>query len=60
MDIDFDNKLLIDKINYDVTEKNICINVDNDSLFCVIYTSGSTGLPKGVALKRSRSYKYGI
>ena len=60
MDIDFDNKLLIDKINYDVTEKNICINVDSDSLFCVIYTSGSTGLPKGVALKRSRSYKYGI
>ena len=53
MNIDFTNKLFIDKFNFNYKEKEVCINVDNESLFCVIYTSGSTGLPKGVALKRS-------
>ena len=53
INIDFNNKILIDKIDFTVTGKDINIKVDNESLFCVIYTSGSTGLPKGVALKRS-------
>lgn len=53
MNIDFTNKLFIDEFNFNYKEKEVCINVDNESLFCVIYTSGSTGLPKGVALKRS-------
>ncbi len=56
IDINFDNKLIINKLKFDIEENNICIDVDNDSLFCVIYTSGSTGLPKGVALKRNRYY----
>ena len=56
IDINFDNRLMIDKLKFDIEEDNVCINVDNDSLFCVIYTSGSTGLPKGVALKRNRNH----
>lgn len=60
MDIEFNNKIFVDNLDYSSKVHNICEKVDNNSLFCVIYTSGSTGLPKGVALKRNRSYKYGL
>lgn len=52
MQIEFENKILIDTINFTEKAPNPCVPTSNEDGFCVIYTSGSTGTPKGVLLKR--------
>ena len=52
MQIEFVNKILIDKLDFDKVVKNPVVETNNEDGFCVIYTSGSTGTPKGVLLRR--------
>lgn len=52
--VNFDSKLLLDKINFDAdNKKNLKLNYDINNTFCIIYTSGSTGTPKGIELKNN-------
>ena len=52
MELEFENKLYLDAIDFNKEVSNPDIASSNEDGFCVIYTSGSTGTPKGVLLKR--------
>ena len=46
----FNKIVYVDKINYNLDNKNIKKEIFPRSISCIIYTSGSTGIPKGVML----------
>lgn len=52
MEIEYEDKLLIDTVDFNKEADNPNAETNNEDAFCVIYTSGSTGTPKGVELKR--------
>ena len=52
MELEFENKLYLDAIDFNKEVSNPDIASSNEDGFCVIYTSGSTGTPKGVMLNQ--------